>query len=641
MKAYNLNNINFEKLTKADLYEGDTLVGSKVYACKSNLFLTDFIEYDLKAILDKKDFSNIFTLSYLTDSCKEEIEDGELDILNSTIFPTLSEEDLGKISNDSYFGSITLKDGSGNRLLIIDVPEGITKVVLCQSGVVDEYRGSVVFGPEEFLKSTYSDLQYSRLVDEIKSRKILFIKYGDLGADVFYIQDTWTCSDNSNRNKDLWTVRNDFFESSKNYLDFFDVDNFGYTVDGRSGTVLSRHEKLSEAKTPILEKKRNRAKKNIKDKKYNHIVHYHEGEEAKFANESWFASKIQVSNEIPTLSPSWISSDFITGQYYLKLPIEIVDSDGNIIEGLSLNTPYIAIYGNSEKEYIHTTINDYRFIECVNKSALEGIKIEGLNGNNNVLQISSSSEENLYEVVKKLENPKVILEYREDKNVAIEMDVEIIYNSELLSKDNDIYTKIFGYKLATREEIFSINSMNFALRNKIGIIFCSDPSYTVNKFSLNGRDYKPSEYSSEILQASRNKLQIYLSDTIYRISIYDSYGRFETSYDSSSLIHYKDNFTLNFYISEEFDPDNDPLLDSYVLDSVVIEDEEGNKFTLTESRTSIVDNILKEEDNSDYEIPTFELCEQTHNERPSREVWTLDIKNIVKNYKITLNSKRK
>lgn len=633
----NLENIEFENIRRIDFYKEDgTLDSSKYYACDSNIFLTDFIEYDLKAIVNKKEFSNIFKLSYLTDECKNLIGTNfeDLNILNSIIVPTLSDEDLDKVENDKYFGSIQLSDGS--KLLVIDVPEKIKKLVfISKDGPTDI---TVIFGLKPNMN--YTELQKQKLLDEIKSRKIVFIKF-NLGSSptIYYVQNTWSNSENGNRNKSLWSVRNDFYEESKNYIDHFDIDKLDCTIDGRTDTILAQAHNIDTSLTPILNRKRQRALKNMENKKYNPVINYCKEDQVSFDNSLWYSKCSYNASQIPTLSPNWINSAFITGQYYTKILIETYNSVTKELINLPI-TSYVPIYRENKAAYIHYEVSNFNLVD----KEIDSSEIT-LEEENNVIKVSVA-EGNLYDAAINKTN-LIKLYYLPNSKNNIGLKINIVYEGKSVSSESDIYNsiiKVLNCKVqrSSNTEFLSLQNLKIKLLDKIGEITSSSIDYIVDSFILNGETFESGKYSKEITGES-NELTIYVSDRYYNVSVIDEDGLFEIS-NTNLKLRYKDTLSINFYITEEFDPEGDELFDSYIFDKVQIimpNANSENGYTLSnDGIRKIGEASITEFSNNDYTVPTFDLCELTNEERPYREVWGLSFGKINEDCKIILKAKK-
>lgn len=191
------------------------------------------------------------------------------------------------------------------------------------------------------------------LCREISSRKILYLAFSSLGdltsINLSYI--SWELSPNPNRNQNEYSLRNDYFWSSRDKVDSITTkgsDDFVY--DGLSGVILAT-KKLYEGSTPSLDRRMRKLPGKFLSRKV-----YSESEIVPVNDELYVSLVSGNIGENPQYSKYWKK----LGDYNEK--VDFSDISGSQKKLKDLLTPDYIDY------YIH--VNDKTKIEKMNLSDL-------------------------------------------------------------------------------------------------------------------------------------------------------------------------------------------------------------------------------------------------------------------------------
>lgn len=673
-------NKNFSEVRVAALYkEGETSATTETnqilyHACRNNAIITDFLEYDLRAKVRKNLYNNFFKLDYLKDDLKNKLKNKleNLELYDSVIVPTtlrIKEEH----KESAYFGSIQLN--SETNLFIIDVPENIkyiefytgndedifkeTKLELNNSDYKDDRVILVTFGPEE--SKNYSSLDYSKYMDEIYSRKIIALLTTGSEVTINLVQNSWDNSENANRNKSGYTLRNDDFYSSKQYLSLFGEDKLNFLEDLRSGTILHSTKDLkkgSEEVGPILGKKLKKAKVNLANNLYNPRVTYHKGDKVFYNGEYWYSVSNFNNNNIPSLSPkNWLINSLIENYYFTVVEVKIF-SESNLIDDLTIdgsNIIYLtksSMFINidvqvSESIYVFKTDSDNT--EDIIKSIYFGTTFENRKPIEEISDFSSieitktgdviymkSSNKSFSEILK---DQTLFLEYRQLESNEAKFNISyydesgnIIVDDNLIKSINDSIT----VRVANTDEIGK--TINNSLLNEylskdyvgksIEFVNIASNDY-VYYFKINNDSEITTTTPSKLITQTVNNISISVTKPKYVITVQDSIGIFETS-GSRFIVSRGDSLSFDFYISRDFDTgDADDI--NYTFTYLKLY-RDGKTYKFDKSRSGEITEI----ENTDYTLGSFSFCSSTYSERLDREVYTLNIPEVTSNVVVEL-----
>lgn len=331
----------------------------KYHGSSNNFPSINFAEYDFSYLVNKYKFDNKLLITEL-DRKSQELIGKNIDDTNKIekiLFPTLIDSEEEQIK---YFGSMKIND---RNIFFFEIPNDYDKIEIYDdvlnsntdingesfieyeylelSGLYEETRiiPSIVIylGPEnKYLNNptnmyyeddpmrtlSYrreaggerkSDVVYSRLIDEILGKKVVYLLLAtnDTVIDFNIALSAWNNNDNSNRNKWKYNIRNDEYYNIKNNVGIVEEDNNIY-LDKKSDTILGNYAITSSC--PIKTKKLNRLYCDI----YSETKLYSLGEEASYLNQIW-ASNISnnLGNYPEENSPYWtLKNKEYPSQYY-------------------------------------------------------------------------------------------------------------------------------------------------------------------------------------------------------------------------------------------------------------------------------------------------------------------------------------
>ena len=242
----NLREMTFVLLVDS---EGTNKALIQIHASRSSLLgVSDFAEYGLKFIPSKYKFNSDPSINYLSEKSRDVVglNVDDLEKISSALFATSEKysEEIKK-AGYSYFGSI---DISGQTLTMIDVPSGYDYVYLFDLDPETEEldTGESLVDDEWKVKIS---------LDDKKSRKLLWFILSPQGKvdniNLSYLM--WSNSNNQERNRNQYLLRNDELEEISNKVDI--VSTLGGTdlvVDLNSNTLLG-NKKIDYC--PLLEGK--------------------------------------------------------------------------------------------------------------------------------------------------------------------------------------------------------------------------------------------------------------------------------------------------------------------------------------------------------------------------------------------------
>ncbi len=345
----------------------------KYHGSTDNFPGINFAEYDFSYIPYKDKFDNSMFLTELDRESGEligkNIED--TDKIGKVLFPTLVDEETD--NPYKYFGSL---DISGRRLYFFECPEDYYCIEIYEDVIESnteggdgfiEYRYLELSGqtegaiepaiiitlgpvreaynnPTEFYYNNdpyksrsmrtdleYTTLEYSRLCDEIFSKKVIcfFLSTNNDVTDFNLSFAAWNNNDNPARNKWKYDLRNDeFYDFYKNETVVRDAGG-GLWEDKKAGTILGNSE-IPTNQCPIKDKKLNRLER-TQENYYSPYRRYSKGDTTIYkvlhsnGTYSTYTLESLVSGNIgndPLLSPAWILKDkfldFITDIIYIS-----------------------------------------------------------------------------------------------------------------------------------------------------------------------------------------------------------------------------------------------------------------------------------------------------------------------------------
>jgi hypothetical protein len=674
-------NKNFSEVRVAALYkESETSTNNLMYhACKNNAIITDFLEYDLRAKVRKNLYNNFFKLNYLSKDLRDKLQNKleDLDLYNSLIVPTTSASETNDIASN-YFGSIQLN--SETSLFILDIPENIKYVEFYTGNNEDIFKETeltygnedysedrvikVTFGPE--INKNYTALDYSKYMDEIYSRKILALLTTGSDVTINLVQNCWDNNENANRNKADYTLRNNDFYNSKQYLSLFGEDKSGFLEDLRSGTILSSTKEIKKLESdnniagPILRKKLEKAKKNRENKIYNPRVTYHKGDKVFFNGSCWYSISNFNNNNIPSLSPkNWLINNLIEDYYFTivenkpftvddnneeKLLDAVINEDKCILTKSStfnsidcqIDNSIYTIDATNDSDlvnaiYIGTSFDDKKPISEFKDENGNQVLEATLNGD--VLGIKSLDQNLLADI---LEGNTIFIKYKvyseadfdvnvtyydEDGNEITDEKTINEYNNqiEVTTADNEEGSVIANSLLGSNKSIYQAKPITF--RNK-------DNNNKAFYFKVNGSEEIEEGTSSKSLTGAKNNILVRVTTPKYVVTVIDESGVFEVS-RNRIIVNKGENASIDFYISRDFDTgDADDI--NYSFNKLKItRGEKTNEFKNTS-------NDIIQSDNTSYDLDSFSFCSSTYSERLEREVYTIKVSEIETNVEIRL-----
>ena len=335
----------------------------KYHGSSSNFPALDFAEYDFSYIIDKYKFDNKLAITELDEYSRNlvgrNIED--TDKIGKVLFPTLVEEDSNTYD---YFGSLNV---SNKMLYFFECPEDYYTIEIYEDIIDSNVEGGTSFieyqylmlngveniitpsliitlGPEreaynnptDFYYDTdpmisrsnrdklnYDTLEYSKLVDELFSKKVicLFLSTNNDTVDFNIAYSAWKNNTNSHRNKWEYSVRNDEYYKVKKNVDMVEK-NYSMFLDRKSDTILG-NKIYNNFESPIKNKK---LQKLVNQTQYYSPYRcYNKGEITKYKTTTgeieWESLVDGNIGNNPLTSPSWILSnkflDFLTNVVYI------------------------------------------------------------------------------------------------------------------------------------------------------------------------------------------------------------------------------------------------------------------------------------------------------------------------------------
>lgn len=321
---------------------------------ESLLELSDFTEYDFSYIVEKYKFNDNLLVNQLDSNSAKYLgtEVENIMLVNDTLFPSLIDEADSPTPN--FFGTVT----SGvNNIYLFPMDANYDKVELYE-GVVNENSNddntfydydwmtlvgltpkvkpviTIYLGPESnsshleidkfFDQATYDyynkkvltdSKQYLEELDEITNNKVLVLVVSDNNhrKEINLSAKVWNDDKNGNRNKPIWTIRNDEFFSTVNNVSLVDKKQ-DFFVDARSNAVLGN----KVINNHIL---LDRIAANVDDEKYYPFITYNSGDQVKL-NDVVYESVINGNKgNDPRLSKNWVIAD----------SLKILNSRSNVI----------------------------------------------------------------------------------------------------------------------------------------------------------------------------------------------------------------------------------------------------------------------------------------------------------------------
>lgn len=308
----------------------------KYHGSNQNFPSINFAEYDFSYLVNKYKFDNKLLITELDRTSQELIGKNIDDTskIERILFPTLI-DDIEE--NLEYFGSMKI---NSRNIFFFDIPENYTKIEIYDeiinsnldpenttfieydylelAGLYEETRVKpsiiIYLGPEYKLLNNptnmyyeddpmkkvstreanegirESDIKYSRLIDEILSKKVVYLLLATNNAvlDFNIALSAWNSNDNPNRNKWRYNIRNDEYYSVKNNVSIVENNNEIY-IDKKSDTILGNYAITSPC--PIKTKKLNK----LNCKTFSVDDTYSLGEQVIYLNQVWSSN---VSNNI-------------------------------------------------------------------------------------------------------------------------------------------------------------------------------------------------------------------------------------------------------------------------------------------------------------------------------------------------------
>ena len=330
---------------------------------ENKLVNTDLIEYGFSALIEKIKYNNNRLLDFFDNTVFDLFNQNpkELSKLEDNyIFPTISNQEDNNIPLLNYFYIATVQKKS---LIVFDVPENIDKVYIY--GKLDSQVPDITleFGPVIENPLTYEEAVQS---DEVTSKKTIFMTlslsesdptYNSINA-TYYI---WKNSNNSNRNKNKYSLRNDEYFGTRFSASILSKNSDKYIVDRSTGTLLysTASEDLVE-ETPILNLKKLQWEGN---KTYNPKISYNIGDIVEFGRYKNDLEEIKpyryISlsnnniNNTPCFSSKWILEEKFSDYLMTKINIITYPEDSASI------TPEGSININKDSDSLNFQI-DYK-----------------------------------------------------------------------------------------------------------------------------------------------------------------------------------------------------------------------------------------------------------------------------------------
>ena len=288
---------------------------------KSKISGMDFAEYDFSYLIEKYKFNDNFLISFLDDKSKELIGKNidDLEKIESTLFPTLSQNNGVSKYNYDYFGSTLIANQS---FLLFEAPgrsnglEGYYKIELYED-VLDFNNSSksfieyelleklgdrftdinipaitITLGPENTTKNNPSELYYDydtvnkvnelgivdyiKLREEINCSKVVYL-YLSKNNEILELNlayKSWIDNNNPNRNSNKFFIRNDEYCSSRNNINILrNLKDSDFWFDENSGTIVGNNA-YDYSDCRLLRKKLEKIKNDL----YSPYVRYNKGD---------------------------------------------------------------------------------------------------------------------------------------------------------------------------------------------------------------------------------------------------------------------------------------------------------------------------------------------------------------------------
>ena len=308
---------------------------------------SDFIEYGLSSLVEKYKYNDKDQLSFFDDYLIRLIDKNSevAEKLNKCLFPTLSTESTKNIGY-GYFGTLTIQS---RTLYIFEVPEDICKVELYESvittnnsdydfiidydylvgGIQEKYSENVAvekinsliqpgivitLGPDLETNLDKDSFEFRKLEDEIYFKKTIYLTTSSEDNQFINLSyKLWNLDENSNRNKNKYSLRNDEYYSTINNINVIEKSKNSDLIYESGSNLLLSNKKVQNH--PILNSKLNRVSNKIL-KPFSTKVVYNLGDKVEYNSESYTSLSNNNIGNIPVLSSHWILSertkDFLT-----------------------------------------------------------------------------------------------------------------------------------------------------------------------------------------------------------------------------------------------------------------------------------------------------------------------------------------
>ena len=337
--------------------------GSRTYAS-----LRDFSEYNFLFNIDKNKFNDQLLINLLDNNTKELIGKGldDLEIIETTLFPTISEEEEEEVSDD-FFGSSLI---SNQTFIILEADgstvdkKGIYKIELYEEGITSNNSSggfieaefldkigeektatpiiTIELGPGPEVRNNSSSLYFSydpQLTDKESNERLSLLEYRKLEEEVtmkkavwilLALDNTvssinlsyksWVDNKNPNRNMNKYLLRNDEYYSTKNKIRVIEKTDYGdYWFDKNSETLIG-NKAISDH--PILNRKITKYNRN--QIYYSPFAEYKKGDRITFVDGSrWESIKDNNIGNSPILSPYWVLVDSLNNIFTNQVTIII------------------------------------------------------------------------------------------------------------------------------------------------------------------------------------------------------------------------------------------------------------------------------------------------------------------------------
>ena len=363
----NVRGVNFISLYSAN----NQLVKELRKYSEDKIINSDFIEYGITTIIDKLKFNSNELINYFDDSVLQEIGTNieNLDkVENNYFLPTITAN--GSHTQTPQLGYFSSKTMQKQVLIVFEAGEGVKFANL-------QYKPAEDSDPITAIKLEFDE-------DEISSRKVLFISltletYPQTVINISY--NLWKEDKNANRNKNIFSLRNDEFFSTNSNLKVVEEDGDNIFFD-TSSDVLVGYNKES-IPTPLLNKRKNKWElyKNI----YNPKIRYNIGNVVTYNGDNYVSLCDNNLGNTPQLSRKWILesafSNYLTtkvnifidpinsaevqpsGFISLNKDTEIYTFELNNLPGFDLKTEGV--------DYLYTTKPDNTKISLVGNSTVK------------------------------------------------------------------------------------------------------------------------------------------------------------------------------------------------------------------------------------------------------------------------------